>query len=299
MGSTPQNSVLPGIGRDGELLVVDLHDGQNTVVALVPDDPRANSIASSMHCLRVYTSVGTTICMHVGGVGQAYVADVIGPSGQTVRSVPLPGVPSRARVSPSGHLVAWTSFVTGDSYSVPGGFSTRTGILDLRTGELIESIEGFAAEVDGHKVTAPDMNYWGVTFAADDRTFYATLASANRTWLVQGDLVGKTVRGIHRDVECPSLSPDGTRIAFKKRSSRLGPWTLTVLDLATRTETSLPGTVGVDDQAEWLDDSRLVFGVPGSSGRAATLFVVAADGSATATVLAREAASPTLAGDRG
>ena len=45
---------------------------------------------------------------------------------------------------------------------------------------------------------------------------------------------------IHENVECPSLSPDGTRIAYKKRD-RLdpAPWQLTVLDLATMRETPL------------------------------------------------------------
>ena len=50
---------------------------------------------------------------------------------------------------------------------------------------------------------------------------------------------------IHSDAECPSLSPDGTRVAYKKRLSRLGPWDLVVLDLATGIETPLPGMIGI------------------------------------------------------
>ncbi len=69
---------------------------------------------------------------------------------------------------------------------------------------------------------------------------------------------------IHENVECPSLSPDGTRIAFKKRTGSKGsPWRLTVLDLATMRETPLSERRSVDDQAEWLDDGRVLYGVDG------------------------------------
>ena len=38
---------------------------------------------------------------------------------------------------------------------------------------------------------------------------------------------------IRTDAECPSLSPDGTRVAYKKRGDRArGDWRLAVLDIA-------------------------------------------------------------------
>ncbi|MBY8854654.1 hypothetical protein K7G98_42940, partial [Saccharothrix sp. MB29] len=75
---------------------------------------------------------------------------------------------------------------------------------------------------------------------------------------------------LRRDAECPSLSPDGTKVAYKKRIGRLGPWDLAVLDLATGTELRLPGTAGVDDQATWLDADRLAFAaVPRDAKQAA------------------------------
>ena len=70
---------------------------------------------------------------------------------------------------------------------------------------------------------------------------------------------------IHENVECPSLSPDGTRIAYKKRTgSSSTPWHLTVLDLATMRETPLAEARSVDDQAEWLDDGHVLYGVDGA-----------------------------------
>ena len=81
---------------------------------------------------------------------------------------------------------------------------------------------------------------------------------------------------IHENVECPSLSPDGTRIAFKKRTGSKGtPWRLTVLDLATMRETPLSEQRSVDDQAEWLDDERVLYAVDGS------VWAARADGTGT------------------
>jgi hypothetical protein len=38
---------------------------------------------------------------------------------------------------------------------------------------------------------------------------------------------------IHDNVECPSLSPDGTRIGYKRLIDDRGHWGFHVLDLAT------------------------------------------------------------------
>jgi Tol biopolymer transport system component len=55
------------------------------------------------------------------------------------------------------------------------------------------------------------------------------------------------------NVECPSLSPDGTRIAIKKRVDNVpGNWRLAVLDLSTLQDTLLNDeTRSVDDQGSW------------------------------------------------
>ena len=39
-----------------------------------------------------------------------------------------------------------------------------------------------------HRVESVDRNYWGVTFAADSNTFYATLLTNGHTYLIKGDL---------------------------------------------------------------------------------------------------------------
>ncbi|MEU5696794.1 hypothetical protein [Actinosynnema sp. NPDC020468] len=273
-----------------DLMFVELGDGRSRVEEVARATPTSRG-GTELSCVRVYRAAGTTVCLKLAGPGPTYAAEIT-RGGRVLKTVPLPGVPSRAKVSASGQVVSWTSFVTGDSYSVPGGFSTRTGYYDVRTNTVVESIEHFAATVEGAPLTASDINYWGLTVGSDDRTFYATLASGGYTWLVKGDLEAKSVTSLRRDAECPSLSPDGTKVAYKKRISRLGPWDLAVLDLATGTEKRLPGTAGIDDQATWLDDGHLAFaGVP-KDARLAAIHTVPADGSAPAAMLVADATSP-------
>lgn len=271
----------------GDLLFVDLAGGQHRVEKLAGGTRTATDIA----CQRFFAAAGTSVCLKLSGPGPSYSAEV-SRDGKPFRTVPLPGIPSRAKVSVTGNLVTWTSFVSGDSYSVPGGFSTRTGYLDLRTGETAESIEHFTATVEGSVLTASDVNYWGLTVASDDRTFYATLASGGFTWLVKGDLETKSVTSLRRDAECPSLSPDGTKIAYKKRIGRLGPWDLAVLDLATNEEKRLPGTAGIDDQTTWLNDTEVAFAAVPKDAKLPAVHVAPADGSEPARVLIPDATSP-------
>ncbi|MFT7838618.1 hypothetical protein Q5530_20955 [Saccharothrix sp. BKS2] len=277
----------------GDLLYVELADGRSRVEQLSLADPGARS-ATGRTCQRFYRAGGTEVCLRLAGPGPTYEVEV-SRGGAVVKTVPLPGIPSRAKVSASGQVVSWTSFVTGDSYAVPGGFSTRTGFLDLRSGEVVESLEGFAADIEGSPHSAQDTNYWGLTVGTDDRTFYATLASGGFTWLVRGDLRTRAVTSLRRDAECPSLSPDGTRIAYKKRIGRLGPWDLAVLDLATGAETRLPGTAGVDDQATWLDDDTLAFAAVPRDARHPAVHLVPADATTPATLVVPDATSPSPA----
>jgi Tol biopolymer transport system component len=97
------------------------------------------------------------------------------------------------------------------------------------------------------------------------------------------------MRTIHGDVECPSLSPDGTRIAYKKRVGAGGKrWRPYVLDLQTMRETPLAETHSVDDQAEWLDDRHVLYGLDES------IWAVPADGSGRPAAYARQADSPAV-----
>ncbi|MEU6095352.1 TolB-like translocation protein [Streptomyces sp. NPDC047079] len=267
---------------------------RDELVATPATDPAGPRTASRIKCLRFYAASGTGICLQSvhGPVSDTYRAVILDASLRLRARYDVPGIPSRARVSPSGRYAAWTAFVGGDSYAGTN-FSTRTAIVDTRTGALTPSLEAYRIVKDGRTYRAADTNFWGVTFASDDRAFYATLATHGTTYLVRGDLRSHTVTTLHTNVECPSLSPDGTRIAFKKRVRGLpkdAPWRLYVLDLRTLRETPPAERRSVDDQAVWRDDHTLVYALPGDYG--ADLYELPADGSGTPRRISTAAVSP-------
>jgi Tol biopolymer transport system component len=171
--------------------------------------------------------------------------------------------------------------------------STATILLDTTTGASLGNLEEFQTWKDGKLFQAPDFNFWGVTFAQDSNRFYATLRNGDTTYLVKGDVVARTLTVLHEAVECPSLSPDGTRIAFKKRTG--DRWQLTVLDLATMTEIPLAEKEDVDDQVEWLDNTRILYQkADDASQKRMSLFVVPADGSGNPKIFLQNATSPAV-----
>lgn len=182
-------------------------------------------------------------------------------------------------------------FVAGHSYAETG-FSTATILVDMETGTEIDNLEEFTVYRDGRVFDAEDFNFWGVTFAADSNRFYATLGAAGSTYLIEGDVAARTATVLRDNVECPSLSPDGSRIVFKKRvgSGFLGQpiWQLHLLDLSTMEERPLGGPRSVDDQVEWIDDQHVIYAVR-DEGPPATirpdLWLLPLDGEPTRVVL--------------
>ncbi|MFJ1968326.1 TolB family protein [Streptomyces sp. NPDC087903] len=285
------------LDRKGRLTFVNAAAGPHrTAVASVPStDPGGGRTASDLKCARFYAAAGTGVCLQSvpGVLKQSNRALLLDADLRTKRTFPLAGTPSRARVSPSGRFAAWTVFVSGESYS-SAFFSTRTSILDTRTMRLTPSLETFSVVLDGKPYHASDINFWGVTFASDDDTFYATLNTANRTYLVRGSLSRRTVTTLVENVECPSLSPDGTRVAFKKRVlSRTSLWHEYVLDLSTLKQTALAERHSVDDQATWLDDDTVAYALP-AEGKVGSsdLWSMPADGTGTPRLLIANASSP-------
>jgi hypothetical protein len=245
--------------------------------------------ATGRLCDRVYAVASAGICVaRSRSLTGAYEAQILGPDGKLRHKVGLEGVPSRARVSPDGRYGTTTTFVTGDSYAKPGAFSTRALIIDMKRGTAITDLEKFTVSDHGRVVDAADVQYWGVTFAHDSDTFYATLATGGKTHLIKGSISERTATVIRDNVECPSLSPDGTRIGYKKLIDDKGRWRLHVLDLASGADVALAETRSVDDQLEWRDDKHLLYQFGDD------VWTVPADGSGAPTVYIKHAGSPAV-----
>jgi dipeptidyl aminopeptidase/acylaminoacyl peptidase len=257
-------------------------------------------VQTPLKCDRLYYSAGSGICLLYDTSTAAQnplvhipvSVTVFGSDFQPRHQFTMDGSPSRARVSPDGKYAAFTVFVTGHSYN-DANMSTATILLDTATGANLGNLEEFQTWKDGKIFQAPNFNFWGVTFAQDSNLFYATLRSGETTYLVRGDMSARKLTVLHKNVECPSLSPDGTRIAFKKRTGDI--WRLSVLDLATMKEIPLAEKADVDDQVEWLDNQHILYQkAEDSSAKFFSLFVVPADGSGEPRLFLHNATSPAV-----
>jgi hypothetical protein len=273
-------------------------DREYGVVAIVPlDDPGGPRAFTDVTCDRVAARPDGASCLVTDrGVRTTFEAQELDPEWDQVESTPLAGIPSRTRLSPDGSLVATTVFVSGHSY-MSAGFSTATEVHAFGGGTRWGNLEKFDLVLDGRVANPLDRNIWGVTFV-DDQTFYATVATGERTYLVEGSLADRTLTSVARDAECPSVSPDGSRVAFKVDvdPGRRVVWQIAVQDLASGERTLLAdGPRGVDDQVEWLDDDTLLYGMPRPDEPGVTdVWSLDATADAEPELLIEQAWSPTV-----
>jgi hypothetical protein len=276
----------------------DSNYGRLAVVRSESARPGKPTIVSDLSCEVVHVAGGYGSCLTAKrGVLTTYSAKLFDAgSFKVLATLPLPGIPSRTRVSPDGTLAAFTVFVSGHGYESLD-FSTQTNLVETHTGKVLANLEEFAVTSNGQPIKNADFNFWGVTFTHDSKHFFATLSTAGRHHLISGDLATRSAKIIHDDVECPSLSPDNTRIAYKKRFDASGrvAWQLQVLDLASGKETKLAEKRSVDDQLDWLDDTHVLYSLPvGQADTAASTEVWIADvtGKADPKMFLRTAYSP-------
>jgi hypothetical protein len=299
---------LPAVLQAGHVLFRnagfgDTYGSVSVAPLALPDAPR---IPTDLRCERLHVEAGTGVCLQShGGLFTTYSAvvfDAADPAFPLGPSLPLTGIPSRVKLSPDAAMAAITVFESGHSYA-GGAFSTRTVIIGTATAAIIVDLDWFDVWRDGSRIRAEDLNMWGVTFDGTDGHFYATMSHAGAVYLVDGDLRTRRLEVIRTNVECPSISPDGTRLAFKQRQpppdgaipgTTLVTWRFAVLDLATMTETVLSEVASVDDQIEWLDDEHVLYGKYDETRAVTDTWLMAADGSGAPRRWIVEAESPTV-----
>lgn len=268
---------------------------KHVVLGPLPD-PARSAYVTPLVCERVYYAGGRGLCLADARDEDLPVrrwAVAFDSHFESRHRFPLYGVPSRIRVSPDGRFAATTLFEHGHSYA-EAGFATTTSVFDLLANTVhIDNLEELTVTREGAVFKNVDFNFWGVTFARDSDTFYATLASGGRNYLIRGSMTAKTASVIHEGVECPSLSPDNTAVAFKKRiGGSKGWWQIAMLDLKTMAETAVwTESRSVDDQVEWLDTAHVMYHLTGGS-TPADIWVAAVDGSSPPRLLVPGAYSP-------
>jgi hypothetical protein len=269
-------------------------------LAFAPLENRADRVVSPLKCNRLHFNDKDGFCLAIGTDPAGFYGHLIDGDGvlKVARSIDLPGMPSRTRVARNGQFAAYTAFVAGDSY-LAAGLSTRTRILRVPSGEDVADLESFAVSRDGKEFYSIDFNFWGVTFTRDPNRIYATLGTGGRILLVEGDVTAREFRVIAEDIECPSLSPAETHIAFKKRFGKGldAWWQPAVVDLATMTVRLLPEPKHIDDQIEWLDDGHILYAVGHSTSaamRRADVWTLAIDGASPPSIFLPDAESPAV-----
>jgi hypothetical protein len=249
--------------------------------------------AGGLVCKRVAASpAGGGLCLALSKNGTSYEGIVFDRRYEPRLRFPIVGVPDRARISRDGRLAGFTTFDEGSSqgyFASTSGFSVDTRIVDMRSGKtaLRLSLDDLEVTRRGERFAPVDTEFWGVTFAAGTR-FYATMAADFVHYLIEGDVRTRRAHVIASHVECPALSPDGTRIAYKRRIKYTNTWRFHVLDLRSGRDVALAETRSIDDQPEWWGDDRIVY----SDDR--RVFAAPADGSGEPERLAAAATSPTL-----
>ncbi len=161
------------------------------LVSTVPlDRPSARRAISTTACDRVDAVPSGVSCLRTENGATSWSWVMLTSDLRERQQVRLLGQPSRTRLSPDGSLVASTVFVTGHAYRQTS-FTTAT-IVRRVGGASLGNLEDFTFLRDGRASRPRDRNVWGVTFAPDDRTFYATLATGGTAYLVRGDLRRRT-----------------------------------------------------------------------------------------------------------
>jgi len=271
-GAAVPLTASPALLGRRHLLVLDATEGPDfgRVEAVDPDSPTGPRAPTSLFCDRVDQRAGRVLCLTDDRVHARAGTTVLDGRLRVLFRLPADGLPSRTRISPDGRLGAATTFVAGDAYNVDS-FSTRTVLLDLVHGRQTADLEQFDVTRGGRTFHAIDENFWGVTFTADPDTFYATMHTGNHYYLIRGHMRRRRAEILRDGVECPSLSPDGTRIAYKSRITHgFAPatWRLHALTLATGADHPLAEPRNVDDQAAWLDDTHVTYAVATDGGSA-------------------------------
>ena len=261
------NDLRPYAGP-GFALVRNVSKDAPVRIDMVRFDPVSKKILerrpTTLACERVHLARQSIFCLGTalqGSTGSGLTYAVSDFKLETVFSgkLPMGMAVSRARVSPDGTHAGSTVFIVGHAYGT-ASFATQAMVIDMRQRRLsMPPLENWNIFHNNVQISSKDMNIWGVSFdPRNPDSFYVTAAIKEQPYLARGSISARRIDLLQADIECPSLSPDGSKLAFKKRRGRAG-WAPAVLDLASGRETVFQESRSIDDQIEWLDNHTLVY----------------------------------------
>jgi hypothetical protein len=269
-----------------------VRDDHYAETSLVPvDSPAIMRVNTGLTCERVHFAGGRGICLSADHSGESrYLASVFGPDFEPGRPIVLEGAPVYARVSPDGRLAA-ASFQTSPPTAQQPFAPTQTWLIDALSGELVADLADFVLLRDGAELAEDVVDYWGVSFKSDGDGFFATVRFGGNIYLAEGAVTAAQLTVMSPAVSAPSLSPDESRIAYARLVSNLGPtWRFHVFNRDTGQDIELAETKSIDDQMEWLNSDRLIYGL------ATDIWAVPADGSGQAQPFLFGGLSPAVVG---
>ena len=262
-------------------------------VLLVPfGAPAGPAYETDLSCDRSTFTGSRGVCLVTEGqTSSTPYAYVFNERFERIHKIPLAGVPSRVRVSPNGRFAAVSvSEHTHDNPLVD--FIARTIIVDTNTGTSTD-LRDFRYTQDGRLSSVGNLGIWGVTFAADSNRFFATLEMEKTNYLVEGDVAKRSVHVLRAGIECPSLSPDNTRIVYKRRVVVDDDARLRLYDFQKGTDVAIETEKrSIVDQVDWLDDERVMYHLTGAQG--ADVWSVRVDGTEAPKILRTYAYSPAV-----
>jgi len=228
---------------------------------LIVLSPNGDRTLLDKTCERFHISGATALCLDGPQLGGRYSMEIRDFSEPTL---PLlwagtSTLPSRARVSADQNWASSTIFLEGSGYQDLGGFSTVVWVVDLASGGSAIAIDAMVIENAEARHRDPAANFWGVSFG-EDGNFWVTGSFGDQVELLQGNAGDETLQPTGIEGSCPSLSPDGSTLVYKRLLDS-GEYQLVAMDLASGDSWDLGESRPVDDQVEWLDENTILYGM--------------------------------------
>lgn len=169
-------------------------------------------------------------------------------------------LPSRARVAADQRWASATMFASGTSYQDVGAFATYVTVTGLAPDDgPTVLLDRFALNQSdpSHTAFPDDRNYWGISWG-ENGDFWVTAGSDAAVELLTGRADTRELFTTGIAGSCPSLSPDGETLVYK-RTRPDGGFDLVARTLRTGAERMLDESHSVDDQVEWLDNDTILY----------------------------------------